>query len=187
MRNLQILGRLLSVSSTRCLGAALCFLTAIAASAPSTMMTRQPDFDARSLVGGSTDRSGPSSVSGFSLTNPNRFSMQQSYSVSAMSSSAGSSSSGLYLNTVGYKISDPLFLFVDVGIYTPLHSTVQGPYANGAGNGAAGSSVVLPRMGLEYRPSDRLTFNVELVNQPDAWKAYGPGYGASSFYGSRFP
>ena len=185
MRIFKILSKFPTRRGMQRLSVGLCFLSAIAAAAPSTMMTRQPDFDSRSLLGGSTDMAGGSSVSGFSLANPHRFSMQQSYSVSAMSSRAGSSSSGLYLNTVGYKISDPLFLFVDVGIHTPLHSTVQGPYGNSDG----GSSVVLPRVGLEYRPSDRMTFNLELVNGPDAWKAYGPGYGSGfpSFYGSRFP
>ena len=116
--------------------------------------------------------------------------MHQSYSVMAASSNAGSMSSGLYLNTVGYKISDPLFLFVDVGIHTPIHSSMQNMNGN---TGAAASSMIVPRMGLEYKPTDRLTFNLELVNGPDAWKAYGNGMGSgyglghSSFYGSRFP
>jgi hypothetical protein len=181
MWNSRVLGLSIGVLST---AAAVCLIPAPALSAQSTpratLMTRQPDFDSRSLV------SSGSSVSGFSLTNPNRFSMRQSYSVSAMSSSAGSASSGLYLNTVGYKISDPLFMFVDVGIHTPLHSSIQGMNGNA---GAAGSSMVIPRMGLEYRPTERLTVNLELVNGPDAWKAYGPGwgFGRSSFYGSRFP
>jgi hypothetical protein len=146
-------------------------------------MTRQPDFDSRSIV---SNGSSGSSVSGFSLTNPNRFSMHQSYSVMASSSRAGSTSSSLYLNTIGYKISDPLHLFVDVGFHTPIHSTVQNMNGNA---GAANSSVIIPRMGLEYRPTERLTVNLELVNGPDAWKAYGSGFGPgnSSFYGSRFP
>lgn len=178
MRNSRVLGLLVGALSAM---ASVCPTPLSAASAPSTLMARQSDFDARSLVA-----SGGSSVSGFSLTHPERFSMQQSYSISAMSGSMGSASSGLYLNTVGYKISDPLFLFVDVGIHTPLHSSIQG--VNGAA-GAAGSSLVIPRVGLEYKPTDRLSVNLELVNGADAWKAYGPGwgFGRSSFYGSRFP
>ena len=188
MRNSRILGNLLRKFCA--LGALnlLCLVPVISAAAPSTMITRQPDFDSRSMISRSPDMSGGSSVSGFSLTNPNRFSMHQSYSVTAMSSNAGSASSGLYLNTIGYQISDPLLLFVDVGFHTPIHSTVQN--MNG-GSGAAASSVVLPRMGLEYKPTDRLTVNFELVNGPDAWKAYGNGMGYGSgypsFYGSRFP
>jgi hypothetical protein len=144
-----------------------------------TVLTRQPDFDSRSLIAG-----GENSVSGFSLTNPRRFSMQQSYSLTAVSGGAGTMSTGTYLNTLGYKISDPLFLFVDVGIATPMYSSVQGVNGN---TGAAASSVILPRMGLEYRPSDRLTFNLELINVRDAWKA-GYGYGGyPSFFGSRAP
>jgi hypothetical protein len=167
MRNLRFLAILLGALQ-------------LAVAAPATMLNRQPDFDSRSLV-----TSGGSSVSGFSLTNPSRFSMHQSYSVMAASSSAGSMSSSMYLNTIGYKISDPLLLFVDVGFHTPLYSSMQGMNGN---TGAAASSVILPRFGLEYKPTERLSINLELVNGPDAWKAYGPGYGlGSSFYGSRFP
>jgi hypothetical protein len=181
MRNSRVLGILVGALSAM---AAVCPTPASAASAPSTLMARQSDFDARALVA-----SGGSSVSGFSLTHPGRFSMQQSYSISAMSGSMGSASSGLYLNTVGYKLSDPLLLFVDVGIHTPLHSSIQGMNGAAGAAGAAGSSLVVPRLGLEYKPTERLTVNLELVNGADAWKAYGPGwgFGRSSFYGSRFP
>ena len=161
-----------------------CLLSNLAAPslyAQSSLPTRQPDFDARSLIGSNGGYEGRS-VSGFTLMNPNRFSMHQSYSVTASSSRAGTTSSGLYLNTLGYKISDPLFLYADVGMYTPIHSTVAGTQNNA---GAMGTSLVLPRFGLEYKPSDRWTFNLEWVNGQDAWKTYGPG--PSSFYGSRTP
>ena len=190
MRNFRILGLLFSAAG------ALFLVPAISASAPNTasntVLTRQPDFDSRSLMEPSSNSSG-SSVSGFSLTNPNRFSMHQSYSVTAISGGGGASTSGLYLNTVEYRISDPLLLFVDVGIYTPLYSSYSSsssysstPWSPG-GTGAGNTSLVLPRMGLEYKPTDRLTLNLELVNGPDAWKAYGPGFGSPTFFGSRFP
>jgi hypothetical protein len=160
---------------------ALCGVTNVSASSESTFRfpTNTSDFDSRSLM-----IPGSSSASSFSLVNPDRFSMRQSYSLSAMSSGSGSASAGTYLNTLGYQISEPLFFFVDVGFHTPIHSSMQGVNASQAG--AAGSSMILPRMGLEYRPSERMSFNLELVNLQDAWKA-GYGMGSSSFYGSRFP
>ena len=39
-----------------------------------------------------------------------------------------------------------------------------------------GSSVILPRVGLEYRPNENFSMNLELLNGPDAWKAYGSSF-----------
>lgn len=141
-------------------------------------MTTGDDFDA-----GDMTLSG--ARSSLSLAQPNRFSMHQSYSLTAMSTPQGSASSGLYLNTLSYQLAQPLSMFVDVGFYTPIHSSIPGMNAS-----AGAGSIVLPRMGLEYKPSDRLTMNLELVNGPDAWKAYGMGGGPwspSRFAGSRDP
>ncbi|HEX2612740.1 MAG TPA: hypothetical protein VHO02_04010 [Fibrobacteria bacterium] len=149
-----------------------------ASAAPSGGVPRGDDFDAGGMTLSGTRSGSPS----FSLAQPGRFSMHQSYSLTAMSSSQGSASSGLYLNTLSYQLAQPLVMFVDVGFYTPLHSTMPGMNSSsGAG------SVVLPRMGLEYKPSERLTMNLELVNGPDAWKAYGGHWSPSLFTGSRTP
>jgi hypothetical protein len=184
MRNSRILGQVSGTLGAKRAIVALCLsglASATSVSAQSTLMTRQSDFDSRILIGSERP-----SVSGNAFAHPNRFAMHQSYSVTAMSSRAGSSSSGLYLNTLDYKISDPLRLFVDVGMVTPIHSGASGVNET---SGATTTSIVLPRMGLEYKPNDRLTVNLEVVNGSDAYKAYGrgAGYGSSSFYGSRFP
>jgi hypothetical protein len=150
----------------------------VAAASPPSLLTAGDDFDSRNMtLSGSRD--GRSSLS---LAQPSRFSMHQSYSLSAMSTSQGSASSGLYLNTLSYQLSQPLVVFVDVGFHTPLHSSLPGMNAS-----AGAGSVVLPRMGLEYKPSERLTMNLELVNGPDAWKAYGGPWSPSLFTGSRTP
>jgi hypothetical protein len=143
---------------------------------PSTVLRDRGEFDSRSLLGGRE-----SSLSGLSFANPSRFSMQQSYSVSAYSSGSGSMSSGLYLNTVSYRISDPLVLSVDMGVHTPMHSTFAG---NSGATGAEASSFVLPRIGLDYVPNDRFSMHFQVYNGPDAWKAYGP---YPFFPGSRIP
>lgn len=118
-----------------------------------------------------------STVSSFSFLDRNRFSMQQSYSLSFMSGGAGSMSSGLYLNTLNYRLSNPLTFSVDLGFYTPISSTIPGMRQNTLmSQGGAGSSFVLPRMGLEYRPSENFSMNLELYNGPDAYKAFGSPY-----------
>lgn len=149
-----------------------------AASAPSLLHARD-DFDARSLMRPAP--AGPGSRDegsvALSASHAGRFSMAQSYSLTALSGPGGSASSGLYLNTLSYRLTPLLTASVDVGFHTPIHSTVPGIDEPGAGAG----SMVLPRMGLEYRPSDRLSINFELINAPDAWKAYGGAPWSSPF------
>jgi hypothetical protein len=94
-----------------------------------------------------------------------------------MSGSSGSMSSGLYLNTLMYRLGAPLTVFADVGFHTPIHSSMPGLQQEG-GPG----SLVFPRLGLEYKPSERLTMNLELVNGADAWKAYGGMPRSSLFF-----
>ena len=144
---------------------------------PFSVLTDREDFNSKSLYGNSS--------SSFSFLQPKRFSMQQSYSVSFMSSGAGSASSGLYLNTLSYRLSNPLTLSADLGFYTPISSTLPGMRQNTLMSQGGGSSLVLPRVGLEYRPSENFSMNLELLNGPDAWKAYGSSF--SQPFWNRFP
>lgn len=163
--------------------AAVAFLSGITAFAnPATnILARQHDFDKRSMLLPAPGAAG--SGASFSTGEPGRFSMRQSYSLTAMSGPGGSLSSGLYLNTLSYRLSLPLVLFADVGFYTPLHSSMPGMRQDGAAG-----SLVLPRIGLEYKPSERVTVNLELVNGPDAWKAYGGmPWSSHSYLGSLNP
>jgi hypothetical protein len=142
-----------------------------------TVLTEPQEFDRGTLMAPEYQSQG--SVSGFSFLNPNRFSMRQSYSVNFASGSYGSSSNGLYLNTLSYKLADPLTLSADVGFHTPLYNST-GSFARGGVPQKAGfqdprlgSSLVLPRVGLEYKPSKSTTVSLQLLNGPDAYKAYG--------------
>ena len=100
--------------------------------------------------------------------------MRQSYSVAFSSGSQGSISSGVYLNTLSYKLANPLTLSMDLGFYSPFHSTVPGLRDQTMmSKGGVGTSLILPHIGLEYKPSDRFSLSLGLVNGADAWKAYG--------------
>lgn len=143
-----------------------------------TLLTEPQDFDRGTLMAPEFQSRG--TVSGFSFLNPTRFSMRQSYSMNFASGSYGSSSAGLYLNTLSYKLADPLTLSADVGFHTPVYSS--GAFARGGLSGKSGfqdpsrgSSLVLPRVGLEYKPSDNTTLSLQLINGQDAYKAYGSG------------
>ncbi|HLU69996.1 MAG TPA: hypothetical protein VKZ88_04430 [Fibrobacteria bacterium] len=176
---------------------AVCVLVTLASAAPRSVLTSRHDFDPRVMTR-SDDRSPSSSLrltpgadtradkASVTLGQPGRFSMHQSYSLTAVSGAAGSASAGVYLNTLNYQVTPLMTAFVDVGFHTPIHSSLPGlDHAGGLG------SVILPRMGLEYRPHDRLSVHFELVNGPDAWKAWGGSpYGWSpfrTFPGNRTP
>ena len=162
-----------TTSHFRNLSLALALALPVSATQPTSVLTQGDDFDRSTLM---NDDYRGSSVSGFSFLNPNRFSMQQSYSVGFSSSSFGSQSAGLYLNTLSYRLADPLTLSADVGFHTPFYSNFGGPLAGGRGNPAMNSSLVLPHVGLEYRPSEHSSFSLHFFNGPDAVKAYGyPG------------
>jgi hypothetical protein len=161
----------------------LCILTAVASRAeepaefagtgsPNTVLTQPGDFDRSSLLA-PEGRQG-NSVSGFSLMNPNRFSMHQSYSVNFSSGSIGTSSAGLYLNTLSYRLADPLTLSADVGFYTPLYGSSSMGFAKGGfQDPRLGSSLVFPHVGLEYKPTENSSISLHLFNGRDAYKAYG--------------
>jgi hypothetical protein len=137
-----------------------------------TVLTQNSEFDRSELF--APDYRPSNTVSGFSFMNPNRFSMNQSYSVNFASGSMGSSSAGLYLNTLSYKLADPLVLSADVGFYSPLYSSTPGSFGSkGMQDPTQGSTFVLPRLGLEYKPTKNTTFSVHLFNGQDAVKAYG--------------
>lgn len=135
-----------------------------------TLLSEPKEFDRGTLL--APEYQSPS-VSGFSLLNPNRFEMHQSYSVNFASGSLGSSSAGLYLNTVSYRLADPLTLSADIGFYTPLYNTSGSFSRSGFQDPRLGSSLILPHVGLEYRPTENTSFSLHLFNGPDAYKAYG--------------
>ncbi len=145
--------------------------------AQQSVVLNSEDFDRNALL---APNYRPNSSAGFSFLNPNRFSMQQSYSVSFASGGQGSSSGGLYLNSISYQLANPLWLSMDLGFQTPLYSS--GAYnATGKsglfnhGNGARdASSFVLPRIGLDYKPTENMSFSLQFFNGQDATKAYGP-------------
>ena len=139
---------------------------------PKTVLTQGGEFDRSSLM--APQWRDENSVSGFSLLNPNRFSMHQSYSVNFASGSFGTASAGLYLNTLSYRLADPLTLSADVGFYTPLYaSPSMGLNRGGLQDPRLGSSLIFPHVGLEYKPTEHSSISLHLFNGQDAYKAYG--------------
>jgi len=141
----------------------------IGETAPSSLVLQKEDFQRESLLTPYRQNTGSS----FQLLNPNRFSMNQSVSMSFGSGGDGSYSSGLYLNTISYRLADPLTLSMDIGFHAPFYSSMQGLPSGNLWDGTTSSSLVLPRIGLNYQPTDNTLISLQLVNGADAVKAYG--------------
>ncbi len=148
----------------------------------STVLTQPNEFDKSTLI---SPQFRSDSHNGFSLLDPNRFSMRQSYSVGFSSGGGASYSSGVYLNTLSYQLANPLILRMDVGMHTPFYSSIPGTGdSRNFSNHLQSASFIMPHIGLEYRPSENSVFSLQWFNGEDAWKAYGP-FGPYRTYGPR--
>ena len=115
---------------------------------------------------------------GFGLLDPSRFSMSQSYSMSYVSGSGYSGSVGLYMNTITYRISDPLTLQVGLGyLHEPL-----GFLNKSGGEAGRNTGRFLPNARLDYRPSEKFHLMVDFRTVPVLWDN-----GAGGYYGYRTP
>lgn len=96
----------------------------------------------------------------FSLIDPSRLHMTQSYSLMYSSSKAGSSSMAMYFNSIEYQVSNPLTVRFDIGY---LHQ--PGAILKNSGTGARGGQII-PGLSLTYRPSDSFLFRFDYRQIP---------------------
>jgi hypothetical protein len=96
------------------------------------------------------------------LVDPARFQMRQSVSFSAASGGGSSFSQSLYQNHLTWRLSDPLTLHLDLGILSPLASS--GPATAGMQPGA----YLIPSVGLQYRPTESLFFQLQYTSLPSS-------------------
>lgn len=96
------------------------------------------------------------------LVDPKRFEMRQSVTFSAASGGGSSLTQSYYQNSMSLRLSDPLTLHLDLGILSPL--TASGPATEGIQPGA----YLVPSVGLEYRPTESLLFQLQYTRLPSA-------------------
>jgi hypothetical protein len=127
--------------------------------APVSMSTNSPSFTGAARA---SDLVETPRATGFSLLDPSRFRMSQSYSLGYFSGSGSSGSMGLYMNTIEYKISDPLTVRVGLAyLHQPL-----GFVQNTGALSELNQGKFLPNFSLEYRPSDRFQMLVDFRTVP---------------------
>jgi hypothetical protein len=125
-----------------------------------------------------SDLIGSSTSSGFSLLDPSRFHIHNSYSMSFFSGSGQSGSVGLFMSTIEYQLSQPLSLRVGLGY---LHQPLGFLKNNSGPTGGR----FLPNATLEYRPSNKFDFIVDFRTIPMSYDGMGYGRGWNSLYPGR--
>jgi len=111
------------------------------------------------------------------LFDPNRMQMSQSFSFGYASAGGHGATQGMYMNTIGYQISKPLFLTTHLGYaFQPTGSTQWNP---GMGNGLANGNFV-GGADLDWRPWSNTSFRLSVYRgvSPDP---YDTGFGWGSY------
>jgi hypothetical protein len=117
----------------------------------------------------------PVQKSSFSLFDPSRLKMSQSYTFGYYSGGGRSGSLGYYLNSIEYRISDPLKVRVDLGF---LHN----PSALVSRNSSVSNSgAFVPGFSLDWMPASNFHFRLDYRQIPmynyGRYNGYfGPGY-----------
>ncbi len=103
-------------------------------------------------------------LKGFSLLDPSRLKMNQSYTFSFFSTGKQSGTFGLYTNTLEYRISQPLLIKVGLAyLHQPLSIFNRGSQSlNG---------VLLPNFQLFYQPSKSFQLRIDVSSMP-GWYEY---------------
>lgn len=111
------------------------------------------------------------SIVGLLGLDPAKFSMKQSYTLSFASIGGHSISQGLYLNTIGYQLSDPLSMYVRLGF-------IHQPFGKLTGDFQTGNQLFISGAGFEYNPSKNLKLQFEYSKTPgyNNYSPYPPSY-----------
>jgi len=111
----------------------------------------------------------------FSLFDPSKLKMSQSYSFGYYSGQGGSRSVGYYLNSLEYTFSSPLKVRVDLGF---LHN--PGAMLSNR-SGVSRSGAFIPGVSIDWRPSPSFNFRLDVRQVP--YTSYG---GYNGYYNSGF-
>lgn len=112
---------------------------------------------------------------GINFIDPNRFFMNQSYSLSFSSWGGNSASMGIYQNSMSYIFSDKLLLNTRIGfVHDPLNIGMMTNQTNLMDNMTYGAD-------LTYRPKENVMFKIRFDKSPYYHRSGFYPYGYSSF------
>lgn len=110
---------------------------------------------------------------------PNRFSMHHSYTLSFGSIGGHGVSQGLYLNTMTYQLSDPITMYLQVGL-------LNQPFGGLNGNDGLNNELFISGAGFEYKPSKNFQVQFEYSQTPGSLSPYYRGNYNNLFYRTGF-
>lgn len=102
------------------------------------------------------------SIVGLLGLDPNKFSMSHSYSLSFTTFGGNSYNYGLYLNTMKYRLADPLTMYMQIGFQ-------HQPFGSGLGNGPLNNEIFISGAGMEYKPSENFKVQFRYSQRPSAY------------------
>lgn len=104
--------------------------------------------------------------------NPEKFSMQQSYTLAFTSFGGYGMAQGVYLNTMRYQLSNPLSVSVQWGVLTNLTDTNRiSPYQGG---------FFISGANLAYQPNENFHIGIQYSSYPGP-AYYGRGFGNAAY------
>lgn len=104
----------------------------------------------------------------FQLLDLSKLSFRHSYSMSYVSSGGYSANRGVYTTSIGYRISDPLYVQLDLGL-------VHQPGALFGGDSRQLDAQVRPNFFLRYAPSRKFSLIVDVRTMPFYQTGFGYG------------
>ena len=105
----------------------------------------------------------------FQLLDLSKLTFRHSYSVSYLSSGGYSANRGVYTTSIGYRISDPLYVQLDLGL-------VHQPGALFGGDSRQLDAQVRPNFFLRYAPSTKFSLIVDVRTMPFYRSGFGSGH-----------
>ncbi len=157
----------------------LCFVALVAVTVPAQAQLRK-DVNQQQSPAKLYGTDGPA----FSLNklfSPEHFRMSHSYEMSFGSYGGGTSSLGMYTNTMQFQFNQKLAARMDVAF---AHSPFGGSMGNPLGPDADRGQVFLRNAEIAYRPTDNMRLHLSFRQSP--YGGYMSPYGYNPYYGSSF-
>jgi hypothetical protein len=106
------------------------------------------------------------------LLDPSKLTTWRTYSFGVSAGTYGTTSAGLLIQHIQYQLSEPLTLYMEVGL---LHNPLG--MAGLSNSGSQQASLVIPAVDLVYRPRENMTVSFHYSQMPSSVQRYGYGFG----------
>jgi len=128
-------------------------------------------------------RKPPEGLKSFSLLDPERFTMKNSYSMSYSSSQGSGNLMGMYINTMEYRFKSPLIMRVKMAYQSQTGNLFGGNNGMNSQPGTDQGRFFIPSVDIIYQPFENTTISFHYRDYSSS-NGYGRnGYNSFSPYG----